>query len=95
MTIASVNDIYESANDKSRPQGRRTHMSDKEKSLVDQIAELPAEVQDRFLLTGKALTSVQRQENFLLKHLKKLRQLFGTVLWAYLKCQTLQKVLLQ
>ena len=28
-------------------------MSDKEKSLVDQIAELPAEVQDRFLLMAQ------------------------------------------
>lgn len=28
-------------------------MSDKEKTLVDQIAELPAEVQDRFLLMAQ------------------------------------------
>ena len=41
-------------------------MSDKEKSLVDQIAELPAEVQDRFLLMAQgaavALDSIRESQ---------------------------------
>ena len=41
-------------------------MSDKEKTLVDQIAELPAEVQDRFLLMAQgaavALDSIRESQ---------------------------------